>query len=136
MGTRSLTHVKDKKGKTIVTIYCQFDGYPEGMGQDLLNFIKGGQVVNGFGMGAEFGQVFNGIEDFAAQLVTHLKGDQVGNVYLYPPNSKDCWEDYVYTIKPDKSGKLQITCVEVGWGEHPSQTLNLEEALKTPKEAQ
>lgn len=40
MGTRNLTLVKDKEGKTKVAQYGQWDGYPEGQGSTVLNFIR------------------------------------------------------------------------------------------------
>lgn len=40
MGTRNLTLVKDREGKTKVAQYGQWDGYPEGQGSTILNFIK------------------------------------------------------------------------------------------------
>ncbi len=40
MGTRNLTLVKDKEGKTKVAQYGQWDGYPEGQGTTILNFIR------------------------------------------------------------------------------------------------
>ena len=44
MGTRNLTLVKDKEGKTKVAQYGQWDGYPEGQGSTILNFIKIGRA--------------------------------------------------------------------------------------------
>ncbi len=67
MGTRSLTKIFDEEKREIVCIYRQFDGYPEGMGKDLSDFIKSGKVVNGFGDKKE--KQFNGIGCFAAQLI-------------------------------------------------------------------
>jgi len=112
MGNRSLTRVMDKKGKVIIELYRQYDGYPEGMGKELIDFIKGKKLVNGIGVDRN---VFNGMYDFAAQLVSHLKGDQVGNVYLYPPSDritnikKLCDKygvEYLYTI----NSKLEVKC--------------------------
>lgn len=40
MGTRNLTLVKDRQGKTKVAQYGQWDGYPEGQGSTILNFIR------------------------------------------------------------------------------------------------
>lgn len=40
MGTRNLTLVKDRSGNTKVAQYGQWDGYPEGQGSTILNFIK------------------------------------------------------------------------------------------------
>ena len=46
MGTRSLTHFVEE-GETLATIYRQFDGYPEGHGIELLNFLRDMHIVNG-----------------------------------------------------------------------------------------
>jgi hypothetical protein len=40
----------------------------------------------------------------SAQLIAHLK-DGVGNLYVYPPNSKDCWEEFTYYIYNEKLGE-------------------------------
>ena len=40
MGTRNLTMVIDKKGETKIAQYGQWDGYPDGQGVTVLNFIK------------------------------------------------------------------------------------------------
>lgn len=40
MGTRNLTVVINEKGEKKVSQYGQWDGYPEGVGVSLLNFLK------------------------------------------------------------------------------------------------
>ncbi len=114
MGTRSITVVKDKRGNKIVEIYKQFDGYPEGLGEDLKTFIKAGKLVNGLGLGQR-AWVFNGIECFAAQLVGHLKQGEAGNVYLHAPTkdfedkreySKIYSAEYYYEV----SANLELRC--------------------------
>ena len=56
MGTRSLTRVietyKDDRTqkqvkKQLINMYRQYDGYPSGMGADLVEFLDGSKVVNG-----------------------------------------------------------------------------------------
>ena len=44
MGTRSLTFVYEDN-KPIVNMYRQFDGYPEGHGQELADFLLSGAVI-------------------------------------------------------------------------------------------
>lgn len=101
MGTRSLVRVFDgEDDKEIVTIYRQFDGYPDGMGKDLIMFLRGLQIVNGIDI-RETRRIANGYGCLAAQLVTQLKGTAVGGVYLYPPGTKDCGEEYEYKICGD-----------------------------------
>lgn len=111
MGTRSLTFVFDDGfDKPICCIYRQFDGYPTGLGAELKAFLKDFTIVNG--IGAKDPKHFaNGMGCLAAQLVKHLK-TAVGNVYLYPTDSTDCGEDYVYTIK-QAQGKLLISVTEI-----------------------
>lgn len=96
MGTRSLTRIFDND-KQIACIYRQHDGYPDGHGKDMADFIQSGTFVNGIPFGIE-GRLFNGIGCFAVQLVSYLKGDEAGGVYLYPADAKDRGEEYVYEI--------------------------------------
>jgi hypothetical protein len=122
MGTRSLTIIRDaefsKRGKpkALVTIYRQFDGYPSGLGAELQKFLTPFTVVNGYGSDAKFGQTANGAGCLAAQLIAHLKGDSVGNVYIYPAGTSDCGEEYVYTITV-KVGAIDLKCEKAGWKE-------------------
>jgi hypothetical protein len=98
MGTRSLTHIKDSNNKTILTMYRQYDGYCSAHGLELAEFLNPIQLVNGFGRDTDTLKIANGSGCLAAQLVAHFKHD-VGGFYLYPPNSKNCGEEYTYTIK-------------------------------------
>lgn len=101
MGTRSLTHVVDADGTCLMTLYRQFDGYPSGMGSDLFEFLKDMKIINGIS-GQKAGEAAS-MGCLAAQLVANLK-DGIGNVYLYPPKSSDCWEEYTYFVgmNPDR----------------------------------
>ncbi len=101
MGTRSLTHVAED-GETILTLYKQYDGYLDGHGLDLAEFLKDISIVNGISSNAT--KIANGMGCLSAQLVAHLKNSP-GNLYIYPPNSKDCWEEYTYHVYNEKIGK-------------------------------
>ncbi len=111
MGTRTLVHIKDSK-KTIATIYRQYDGYPTGMGDDIKEILNNGMVniLNGFG-NHQVPQHFNGMGCLAAYLIGELKNKKIGNVYIYPANSKDVGEDFTYTISEDL-GILNLKVVE------------------------
>ena len=113
MGTRTLVHVKDGR-KTIATIYRQYDGYPTGMGEDIKEILNNGKVeiLNGYSGSSRIPKQFNGMGCLAAYLVGELKQEKIGNVYLYPANSKDCGEDFVYTITESK-GKLNLKVFDV-----------------------
>ena len=122
MGTRSLTRVietwKDDDGKQkqemLVTMYRQFDGYPEGHGQELAEFLNSGKVVNGLGLD-EKQKVFNGAGCMAAQMISHFKGDSAGGIYIYPNSTKDAWQNYEYHVLVDFDSKdVTLICYESG----------------------
>lgn len=121
MGTRSLTTFietyKDEetgkqKKQEIVTMYRQYDGYPEGHGSDLAEFLSTGELVNGIGMNDKI--VFNGMGCLSAQVVAHFK-EGAGGIYLQRAN-KDSWENYRYQVIGDFDTKeLTIKILEVGY---------------------
>ncbi len=122
MGTRSLTRVIEvwddngkQKQEKLLTMYRQFDGYPSGHGQELAEFIKSGKVVNGISMD-EKSKVFNGAGCFAAQMISHFKGDSAGNFYIYSNNAKDVGEEYEYHVLVDFDTKqITLKCYEIGY---------------------
>ena len=120
MGTRSLTTFvetyKDNSGKKvkneIVTMYRQFDGYMEGHGKDLADFLAGGKLVNGIGMDDKV--VFNGMGCLSAQVVAHFK-DGAGGFYLQRGN-KNSGEEYRYKVIGDfETKEITIEVFEVGY---------------------
>jgi len=114
MGTRSLTRIiprqeglsfkeGHKNGElAFVNMYRHLDGYPEGHGVDLAEFLKDFKIINGIGGDAELGTHANGEGCLAAQMIAHFK-TEVGYIYLYPVSDSG-WEDYIYTVYP-KSGE-------------------------------
>ena len=123
MGTRSLTRIietwKDDNGKQkqekLVTMYRQYDGYPSGHGQELADFINSGKVVNGIS-GDEKRKVFNGAGCFAAQMISHFKGDGAGGFYIYSNSTKDVGEQYEYHVLVDFNTKqITLKCYEIGY---------------------
>jgi hypothetical protein len=111
MSTRSTTEIKDN-GKLILKLYKQFDGYVEGWGKDIKDFAKSGKFVNGINIPRPKSKVFNGIGDFALQLVTEFKKEP-GDLYA---TTKDNRQEYNYTINyvtPKKgAAKLIFSCKE------------------------
>ena len=123
MGTRSLTRVievwNDDNGKQkqekLLTMYRQFDGYPSGHGQELADFIKSGIVVNGISCN-ETSKVFNGAGCFAAQMISHFKGDSAGGFYIYSNSAKDVGEEYEYHVLVNFDTKqITLKCYECGY---------------------
>ena len=94
MGTRCLTIFKEEETE-ITVLYRQFDGYETGHGKELAEFLKGFEICNGFGK--EKPKLANGIECLAAQTIAYFK-KTVGGFYIYPTNSRDCGEEYIYYV--------------------------------------
>lgn len=99
MGTRSLTHIyacaEDKT--PLVTIYRQFDGYPEGHGQEIREILGGRQLVNGYN---DKSKQCNGMGCAAALLIGALKGGNCGGIYIESCGASDCGEEFTYRLFP------------------------------------
>jgi len=113
MGTRSITVIKDSDGNKIIEMYKQYDGYPEGLGEELLDFVNSGQLVNGISMGQPK-KVFNGISCFAAQLIHHFK-IEAGGIYLHAPtrdykNKKKYYDMYYAEYYYEIDHLLNVRC--------------------------
>ncbi len=113
MGTRAIVDVFDEDDEILVTIYRQMDGYPDGLGMQLRDIIRGVALTNGFSGDQEIPTTFNGMSCFAAFLVGKLKGDTIGSVYLMPAGASDVGEEYRYTVKPTVNGKISVYHKEV-----------------------
>lgn len=124
MGTRSITHIREN-GQTLVSLYIHFDGYPTGVGADILAALDNGQskLVNGYGVNASSPRIFNGMGCLAAYLIAALKyrtgkDNALGNVYVIPPNTKGLWEEYAYTLNADDTGPIMLTVEKMYTGKN------------------
>jgi len=130
MGTRATIHIaKREEGvsfskipeKKLVSIYQQYDGYPEYLGVTIANYLDGKKIVNG--LGDRNAPVFNGLSCLAASLIAELK-EEAGNVYIDNPDCPHGWLDYEYCIWGDAGKDIWIsifdkslvdnTCIFVG----------------------
>ena len=105
MGTRSLTYVweDDKSNKPFLCMYRQFDGYKEGHGKDLAEFLAPITLINGIG-GQKAGEAANGMGCLAAQMVAHFKAPHgIGGFYLHAPDlDQDAGQEYEYHVGPNR----------------------------------
>ena len=121
MGTRSLTKVIQtsetsianednnnevyKERKPITCMYRQYDGYLDGHGQELAEWLSGYTLVNGI-PSDKSEPMFNGMDCLAAQMFAHFK-DGAGNIYCMHPDAEDCWEEYLYEISEGQYGSYE-----------------------------
>tara|TARA_R100000458_G_C8278539_1_gene254969 strand:- start:13400 stop:13975 length:576 start_codon:yes stop_codon:yes gene_type:complete len=98
MGTRCLTRfIDERSGEDICVLYRQYDGYVEGHGRELVQFLAERRVVNGYTSADRERGWFNGMSCLAASVISHFK-EKIGDFYLYPPNTEGLCEEYTYTI--------------------------------------
>ena len=100
----------EEPNKTIVDIYHHWDGYPEGLGVTLADYLNGKKVTNG--LGRDNDNLFNGMGCLAASLVAELK-DGPGDVYIEPRESHG-WIDYQYYIWGDTYKDIWISIFDGG----------------------
>jgi len=102
MATRASIKFSDKNGNFIANVYHHYDGYPEYLGQKLVDLTTA-PIVNGLTMKPDgtrpvLGEVFNGMGCLVASVVSQLK-EQPGMVYLYTEDDfGQCGEDYLYEV--------------------------------------
>lgn len=99
MGTRSTTKIYDQWGSHVLSLYKQFDGYHDGWGEELKNFIKRGIFVNGIPLGRigeiEENCLHNGAGCFGLNLVKEFK-EGAGGLYA---TTEDDEQEYNYKIE-------------------------------------
>ena len=133
MATRAIIRIAEREeGVTFsehqkdyhTQLYHHYDGYPEGLGVTLANYLNDISLVNG--MGGNSHQA-NGLGCLAAQLVCELK-DGPGNVYIDKAGAKRDWIDYVYYVWATEGKDVWISifdyndeCIFVGT---PQKLLN------------
>jgi hypothetical protein len=128
MGTRAIIHIKESglSSPTIVSIYKQYDGYPSGLGQKIINLLNYGksEIVNGFGTKDEIPQSFNGMGCMAAWLIGQFKGC-IGDVYIVQPDTEDWCPEFVYTLF-EENGEIQMVIrnTDATLAEGPLRTIN------------
>jgi hypothetical protein len=79
----------------ILSIYRQYDGYPDGLGNEVAKFVGKLRITNG--ISGDDKNTANGMGCLAAQLVKKLK-EQVGNVYIRDTGPESHGEEYSYTL--------------------------------------
>lgn len=109
MSTSAIAKVYDNKDNVIMSIYKHWDGYPDGFGNDLKEFVSRFTLVNAISRN-DGPYVANGMDCFAASLVKHFKKGP-GDVYL--SNAYDSQRaKYVYHLKPVVN-RIVVNCDEM-----------------------
>ena len=112
MGTRSTTRIYED-GQLLLALYKQYDGYPDGWGQELKDFLHSGVFVNGFQRDDKIVQ-FNGIGDFVLQLVKSFK-EGTGGLYATTEGNRQEYNyilEFTYKTKDYNRIYYTLRCLE------------------------
>ena len=124
MGTRSTVRFYSEfdKEEPIVSVYQQYDGYIEGVGYDLANFLKNKTIINRFGIDQTMNKGFaNGMGCLAAQYVAENK-TEIGGFYL---TTKDDYQEYNYEVRfIDNKFVIKVNYYDNVFEGTPEQLLN------------
>lgn len=140
MGTRSTITFYSRMSGTnffLVNIYQQYDGYLEGVGKELCEWLKPKIITNGFSK-ANW-NIANGAGCLAAKYISEFK-PATGGLYIYPEDvaHEDCDynysviidEDWVTSFSTFEKKAEDIITIEVNnWGEKPFFKGTIQELL-------
>lgn len=122
MGTRStVKFYSEHSDKPVLCVYQQFDGYIEGVGHELAEWLKNKKLCNGFNSTQTMATGWaNGMGCLAAQYVTEHK-KEIGGLYL---TTEDDEQGYDYEVRLTDKGII----IKVGEFEGtPDELLNYAE---------
>ena len=95
MGTRALTTVYDEDQTPLLSFYRQMDGYFEGHGEELKQFLFGFKVVNGYNPHSDLSKCANGMSCLAAGILCNFK-QGIGGIYIVKPSN---YQEYNYRVR-------------------------------------
>lgn len=95
MSTRSTIRFRNDGDSPVCCVYKHFDGYIEGLGHSLAEWLKGMTLINGISNKEQYGHDYaNGIGCLAAKWIADNK-TETGDIYMC---SSDAQEDYNYDV--------------------------------------
>ena len=111
MATRATVFIFDVQyHRKIVQIYHHYDGYPEGLGEELKQYLENiNTETQGLG---ELHKDFNGCGCFTASLIAHLK-ECPGNVYVEPTDVEHGDIEYEYTIYYNSPNDIKLVVEKI-----------------------
>ena len=116
MGTHALIKFRtvDKNGKykEYMVVYFQYDGYPQGVALNLIEFIQSKLIVNGYN---NKDTQFNGFDCFIAQYIAKFK-EGAGNMYIYPIDTVMDEEYNYYLTYNEETKQFMINMNDDGLG--------------------
>ena len=89
MGTRSKTSFIEKKGDKLthlVSVYQQYDGYIEGVGHEIAEYILSKQICNGIRLGRDTSKLANGFGCLTQDDIQEYNYDIIFDSDLYYSN--------------------------------------------------
>jgi len=124
MGTRSRIGIQNQNG-SITSVYCHYDGYPEGVGQELIENYTSPAEVNELLTKGDMSSLHSK-EFFKDRGETDVDATTSANEQEYLTDTNNCWGEFAYLYR---DGEWEV-CPIYGEGNKftPVQALLKEEA--------
>ena len=124
MGTRSTIkfYSQFNQEQPLVSVYQQHDGYIDGVGYELAEWLKDKKIINGISGEKMSDGHANGMGCLAAQFIAKFK-DRIGSFYIGPLDDK---QEYNYEVR-FIDGKINITVDNIFKGS-PEELLEFNES--------
>lgn len=115
-------HAQEEDTDILCGLLSHYDGYPEGYGKEIEDFLNSITLVNGLNSKQQNKRVANGMDCLAAQLVVHFK-KRPGDFYLgsesylqhdYPFEYHVFCQDSTLYIKAFDRKQNVLYCRQVG----------------------
>ena len=99
MSTRSITHIHEShtgNENIVCSFYRHCDGYPDGHGKDLKEWLNDKKLVNGISVGFVPGRDFNRAGTMAVPLMKYIQ--DISGCEVIPTGQTGYGEEYIYDI--------------------------------------
>lgn len=122
MSTRAIINFTANEGNSL-SVYVHGDGGPRWLGKQLAEILANMEIGNGTRYDiAEYGKYASTSDDAILQIISLIKGDRHGYVYLTAPGqdrkTDDLWDiDYIYNVHFQSTNlnnyKVFVGCAEM-----------------------
>lgn len=89
----------DEPNPIVCSFYRHHDGYPEGHGKDMANWLKGKRLVNGKGADYTIGRDYNGAGCMAVCLMAHIHDEHTESIRTIPTGHGGMGEEFTYDVR-------------------------------------
>jgi len=97
MSTRSRIGIQNENG-SVTSIYCHYDGYPEGVGKELVENYNSPDKINNLLSKGDMSSIHSN-EHYKDRGETNVDARNSANEQEYLTDTDNCWGEYAYLFR-------------------------------------